>query len=772
MNIKIRNGAGSDKRGLSKRKLLSSFPKQLIFLSLLPIIAPTVNAGDESATRTEIEEIIVMARKRSESSQEVPVSMVALSGAKLAQNSIDSFVDVGNAAPNIEINGGIPNGGGSATQIFIRGVGQDDYSFPNEPGVGMYIDDVYVARSAGGDFGFLDIERIEILRGPQGTLYGRNTIGGAVKIVTSKPDGTTSSSVSITGGDYSRMEGNARVQFPVSDNVSAKIAVGKRKADGLGRNLINQDLGNTDQTLSRGAIRIQPNDKLDILFSADYLHQRQNGPAGSMVAYVPNGTGAALINPLFAASVSEEFGLEPPFNEWGPAWVKTLQKDGKGVYNSGGAEETRDWATIWGAGLTIDKSILDTLDFKSITAYRESEIDIRRDSEHTPFRIVRVDNPENTDQFTQEFQLTSQTEKLAWVAGVFYLKENGESELFAPLIQGTFGLIGLDLEALINTDYNATSFAVYGEGTYELTDRLALTAGGRWSTDDKTYIYGMRRPPSGAVPLPPTKLESDWSEFLPKVGLEFHAQDGRLYYASASRGYKAGGYNSRALSGNPPAAYDPEFITAFEIGFKSQWADNRVILNGAAFYNDYKDIQLLSVLDLGGGNVETVIENAAKGRIVGGELELTALPADNLEIGIGFGFLDTKYKQVDESASSAGIALGNQFINAPKVSANASINYTIPVNTGDVILHLDVVYRDKQFRDAVNTAELRADAYTLLNGRITFATNERWEVAAFVTNITDKIYVTSGVSVLGLEYTEAYYSRPREWGLTVTYSIE
>jgi len=743
----------------------------MFVISSLTSSVEAQEANSEPANHATLEEIIVTARKRDESVQKTPVSMVVFSGETLKQQSIDSFREVGNMAPNIEINGGIPNGGGSATQIFIRGVGQDDYSFPNEPGVGLYIDDVYVARSAGGDFGFLDVERIEILRGPQGTLYGRNTIGGAVKVITKKPDGTTSGSVSLTTGEFDRMEGYASVQFPISSVVAAKVAIAKRKRDGLGTNFLGQDLGNTDQELARGAVRFQPNDELDILFSADYLHQRQDGPAGSMVAYVPNGTGSGLINPLFAESVSEEFGLEPPFNEWGPAWVKTLDKDGKDVYNSGGAEETRDWATIWGASLTIDKSIGDSMAFKSITAYRESEIDIRRDSEHTPFRIVRVDNPEDTSQFTQEFQLTGQTDKLNWVTGVFYLKEKGVSELFAPLVEGSYELAGLDLVALINTDYDASSTAVFGEGTYALSDRMGLTVGGRFSKDKKTYIYGMRRPPSGAVPLPPTTLKASWDEFLPKIGLEFQAHDKLLYFGNASRGYKAGGYNSRALSGNAPKAYDPEFITSFELGFKSQWAEDRVILNGAVFHNKYKDIQLLSVLDLGGGNVETVIENAAKGRIIGGELELTALPTDNLMVGVGLGMLDTKYTEVDESAASAGIVLGNEFINAPKVSANASGEYTLPVSAGNVIFHLDAVYRDKQFRDAVNTPELQADSYTLWNGRITFQANEHWVVAAFVTNITDKIYVTNGVSVLGLEYIEAYYSRPREWGLTMTYNF-
>jgi len=723
-----------------------------------------------------LEEVVVTARKREETVQTTPVSMVAFSEVSLKQASIDSFKELANATANFEINGGIPNGGGSAAQIYIRGVGQDDYSFPNEPGVGLYIDDVYVARSAGGDFGFLDIERIEILRGPQGTLYGRNTIGGAVKIITAKPDGSTEGEVGLTVGDYSRLDGYGRMQFPLSDTVFAKVGVGVRTRDGLGKNIIGEELGETDQKMARGALRFQPSDSLDILWQADWLKQRQNGPAGSMVAYVPNGTGEALINPLFAESVSAEFGLEPPFNEWGPAWVKTLDEDGQDVYNSGGAEDTRDWADIWGTSLSIDWLINDSFTFKSVTAWRESDIDIRRDSEHTPFRIVRVDNPEETSQFTQEFQLNGVAfgGNLDYVLGVFGLIEKGESYLYAPLIQGTYDLIGLDLEALINTDYDASSYAIFGEGTYKFTDKLGLTLGGRFTSDDKEYIYGLSRPPSGAVPLPPTRLTDSWTEFLPKVGLEYQSSDTVLLFGNASRGYKAGGYNSRALSGAPPQAYDPEYINAYEFGFKSSWANNRVILNGSVFYNDYQDIQLLSVLDLGGGNVETVINNAAKGSITGGELELTALPFEQLRLGLGVGFLDTKYDEVDQDAQDAGISVGNEFINAPKFSLNASADYTFELGgAGSLLLHADVTHRDKQYRDAVNTPQLQADSYTVLNARLTWTSaNDAWEASVFGTNLTDDVYITNGVSVLGLEYIEAYYSRPREWGASLSYRFK
>lgn len=723
-----------------------------------------------------IEEVVVTARKREEGVQSTPVSMVAVGAEGLKARSVDSFSRLGEVAPNIEINGGIPNGGGSATQIFIRGIGQDDYSFPNEPGVGLYIDDVYISRSAAADFGFMDIERIEILRGPQGTLYGRNTIGGAVKIITKKPTGSGTGEVGMTVGRYDRLDAFVNYDMALTEKIAAKFALATFNRDGLGTNLIGQDLGEDDEIDARATFRWDASDTLEVLLATDYMKQDQAGPAGSMVRFdALDPATDGLINGLLAPPVVDEYNLEAPFDRYGEAWVKTLDDCGKCVYDSGGTAEARDDGEIWGAALTINKTHGDNL-FRSISAIRDYDIDIRRDSEHTPFDIVQVDNPELFTQYTQEFQWNGSAldSKLDYVVGVFGLYEDGDSELFAPLLSGLFEVTGglADNTAFIIADYEAYSVAAYAEATYALNDRVALTLGGRLTHDDKEYIYGLTRPESGQVPLPPEKLTDNWTEFLPKIGLEFQQHEDLLWYANASRGYKAGGYNSRALSGIAPKAYDPEFVDVYELGFKSSWADNTLTLNGAWFYNEYTDIQLLAVLDLGGGNVETVIENAGEATIMGGELEFQWMPSASWNFSGGIGLLDDEYEQVGASASSAGVLESNSLINAPEVSANLSGEYRMPFLTGDLAIRADMVYRDAQYRDAVNTPELKSDAYTLWNGRVTWTSpSERWEVAGFVTNITDEVFVANGVSVLGLGYVEAYYSRPREWGVSVNMSF-
>ncbi|GAC1498308.1 MAG: TonB-dependent receptor [Steroidobacteraceae bacterium] len=741
---------------------------------------PSLQAADVAADSTSereqpkgIEEIVVTARKREENVQRTPVSMVALSSEALNARSISSFKDLTGVAPNFEINGGIPNGGGSGAQLFIRGVGQDDYAFPNDPGVGLYIDGVYIARSAGSDFNLIDLDRVEVLRGPQGTLYGRNTIGGAVKIVTKKPDGTFGGAVSATTGSHDRHDFDAMVQFPISPELAGKLVFGTRDRNGLGGNFHGDDLGATHQKTARGALRFTPGDAVEIMVLGDWMRQRQAGPAGSMVYFKPNGATEGLINPVLAPVISAQLGLKPPFNTFGPAWVKTVDACGHCVYTSGGNIETRDWADIWGTSITADWKLNDSLDFKSISAFRHNTLDIRRVSDNTPFNIVHVDNPETTQQITQEFQVLGKSfdNKLDWVAGLFGEKEKGKSILFAPLLEGTFKLIGLDITSLINTEYVGSSYAAFGEGTWHFTDRLGMTLGGRFTKDTKEYTYRLIRPDSGVVLLPRTTQNNSWKEFLPKLGFEFRQTDDILWYTNLSRGYKSGGYNARDLSGHPPAPYNPEFINSFELGVKTAWLDRRLIANAAVFYNDYKDIQLLSVTDLGGGNVQTNIANAAKARIIGGEFEVTALPIPPLQLSVNVGTLDTKYKEVGASAQANGITIRSKLDNAPKLSLNAAATYTVPLGVGgDLAFRVDATHRSSQFRDAKNNVPLEASAYTLLNARISWrGLQDKLELAVFGTNLTDKLYITNGVEVLGLGYEEAYYNRPREWGASVNY---
>jgi iron complex outermembrane receptor protein len=738
--------------------------------------ADTAEASEKAAAQDDVAganrsvgEIIVTARKRSERLQDTPIAVTAISAAALESRGVDSFKDFANAVPNVDINGGIPNGGGSAVQMFIRGVGQDDYSFPNEPGVGLYIDGVYITRTVGGDFGFMDVEQIEVLRGPQGTLYGKNTIGGAIKVTTKKPNGDNGGRVELTTGSFDRLDMSGVVDFSLTDNLFGKIAVTSRNRDGLGRNFIDQDLGNENKSAARLTLRYMPSSDIDIVFINEYSKQRQNGPAGSMAQFLANGTTEGLINPVLVPPTAQRLGLTPPFDTYNAIYEKTLENDGKDVYNSGGTVETRDWAEIFGSSLSIGFDLGD-MSIQSISAYRWADIDIRRDSDHTPFDLVQVNNPETTSQLSQEFQLNGEAfgERLNFVLGVFGIRERGKATLFAPLLSGLFDAIGFDNTANAPQSFKGYSLAAFGEGTFAITDQLNLTAGGRLTHDNKKYTYSFDRPESGVTIFENFTQKFSTTEFLPKVSMDYHFNPDIMTYATFSKGYKAGGFNSRVLSGNPPASYEPEFLTSYELGLKTTLFGGRATANFAGFYSDYKDVQLLSVIDIGGGNVETVISNAGAGRVIGGEAEFNAEPIDDLFLGVGLGVLKTKYTEVGQGAIDSGILESNSFINSPEVTLTTTLDYTLEIaNSRRVKFHVDGTYKSSQFRDAPNTPSLKTDAYWIGNARVAFEFNDTFEVAAFVSNFTDEVYLTNGVNVLPLGYVEAYYSRPREWGVSL-----
>jgi iron complex outermembrane receptor protein len=724
------------------------------------------------AEQTGIEEVVVTARRREESVQQTPVSVAVMGSEALRMQSIDTFNKLNDAVPNLRINPGLPGGGGSSSQIFIRGVGQIDYAAPGEPGVGVYVDDVYVSRSPGGNSGILDVERIEVLRGPQGTLYGRNTIGGAVKVITKRPTGEFYAEAGLTVGDYNRIDAQGVIDVPFNDVVGARLAVGTRNRDGLGHNGIGQDLGEEEKNDVRATVSIRANDKVDIVIRGDYHTQRQAGPAGSSSHFAANAT-TPIINNILVPQTEEEFGLPPPpFDVWGPAYAYTMNQCGKCVYSNlgGNTTKSRDWADLWGASATVDVDF-DVVQFKSITAYRYADVWASRDLDMSPFRVIEVSNPETSKQISQEFQLYGSTDHLQWLAGVYGFNEKVDYVFNATQLGGLYAATGRDNSSSVPGDIDSNSYAIFGEGTYALSDRWSATLGARATWDDKEFTFSVYRPESGVLAIPNTTLKDSWSEITPKIGVEFQANHELMFYGNASKGYKAGGFASRPLGGTLPTAFDPEHLTAYELGMKSRWADERITLNLAAFYNDYKDIQLTTVTTVGNGQVDTKVANAGKGRVIGGELEAAWRPIPALYLSVSAGYQDAEYRELGDAAINAGVRLENEFPNAPAFTATAAAQYDLEVaDAGTLSFRIDGTHSDEYYLDAVNTPWLHVNAYELLNARIGFKSSSgHWEVSAFGTNLTDKVVKLNGVQVLALSLVETYYTRPREWGASVVY---
>lgn len=730
----------------------------------------TDQATEAAEPQAGIGDILVTARRRVETLQNTPVSVTALGAETLEQRGVVSFNQINNFVPNIELNNGRVDGGGSTAQVFIRGVGQEDYSFPNDPGVGVYIDGVYVSRSSAGDFGFLDIERIEVLRGPQGTLYGKNTIGGAINVVTRRPQGTDSGWVQATIGSYGRMDISGSADFRISDNLFATIAGASLNREGYGTNLAGDDLGNQNKDILRGQLRYVPNDRVDIVFQADYARQRQFGPVGAMRGFFPEFPLLDLYNTEIAPAIAAQFGLTGDLAVFGPAWINRIDETKR--FESGAGTQTRDNNDVYGFALTAEFELNDKLSLKSITSYRDVKVDVNRDGDHTPFRIFDVAVRENTHQISQEVQLAGQglSDRLEFIVGVFGIREKGTNSFTAPLLLGVENILGDILSLRTDTAIESSSYAIFGEATYNFTPSFGITLGGRLNRDEKDYDFTLFRLFSGAVVNGPADLSDGWTEFLPKLGLQYQANDDLLLYASASRGFKAGGWNPRTLSeGTTPQQFDPEYLNTYEAGIKSRLFGGLATLNMAGFYSDYKDIQLIGVTTTESGVVDTTVLNGGGARIYGLEVELASRPVPELFISAGLGLLNARYTELDAGVIETGVALDNRLIQTPSTTFNLQATYDVYLpNDGKIVLGGDVAYKSRIFRSIQNFPDLVTDPYWIANARISYmAPNDRFEVAAFVTNLTNEIYLANGVDVRGLAVTEAYYSRPREFGLSV-----
>ncbi|MFA5617872.1 MAG: TonB-dependent receptor, partial [Syntrophorhabdaceae bacterium] len=474
-------------------------------------------------------------------------------------------------------------------------------------------------------------------------------------------------------------------------------------------------------------------------------------------------------NENLAPAIADRFSLTGDEAVYGPAYVNRMDET-KRRY-SGAGKQTKDNNDIWGVSLTVDYS-LGALDFKSISAYREVSFEVASDPDHTPFDIVDRNVEEDSEQLSQEFQLSGDVldDKLSFIMGLYALQEKGKNRAFVPILTGIENILGDIISQDFDGSIKSSSYAVFGEATWNFSEQFAVTVGGRLNYDKKRYKFSLRRYFSQELLVGPFDLEESWTKFLPKVGLEFNPSDDIMAFATFSQGYKAGGWNPRAQPGDTdPNSFDPEDLTSYEFGLKTSLLDNRLILNTAAFYSDYKEIQLSAVTVRPDGSPETRVVNGGKARIYGFEAELNARPTPDLTLVAGFGYLDAKYKQLDADVMAVGIGIDNKLPQIPRITFNAQANYTIDLpRRARFVLSGDTTYKSKIHRSVQNFPELLTPSYWLFNSRLTFLdASDRYELAAFVTNITNKMYLTSGVDVRALGFVESYYSRPREWGLSV-----
>lgn len=761
--------------------------------SIAPVL-PSAQAQTASSSAAGLEEIVVTARKREESLQDTPVAVSALTGAALETRAVQSVDAVSQFVPNLQFDSTAAlSGGAYNATIFIRGIGQNDFAIFSDPGVAMYVDGVYLGRSIGGVMDVLDMERIEVLRGPQGTLFGRNTIGGAVNIVSAQPTEEFGGSVTLTGGNLGRLDAKAVLNAPLSDKLLTRWMIATINRDGYAKRLIDgTELGDKNTDVARVQALLKATDNLQIGVIVDASRTRQHSAPLTLIDVAP--AGFPFMN-IYNAIVAPTLGITAP-NGQQTVNRSFITGDIDTTYATGPSVNNLD---TLGVSLTIDWD-LGAVGLKSISAYRELEALFARDGDGTPFTFRETINDDEQTQFSQEFQLSGESfdQRLNWLIGAYYFDEKAKEFGKANLAIGTFAALealpaaqtfppgppatfggagnpanrGVDVGVDLYTAVKNTSYALFTQSTLQLSEQWSATAGVRWTRDEKEMELTHRREASNVFIVGPNRvLAKTWSEVTPKLGVEFKINPDMMLYVSYSNGYKSGGFNGRPLRGVEAelAPYNPEVVTSYELGFKSAWLDNRLTANLAVFQNDYEDMQL-SI----NATPDNFVRNAGKAEIQGAELEVVTRLMRGLDINLSAGYLNAKYTQLDAQLTTLNpsVTLSKQLVKAPKWTGSAGIQYGVDVgDAGAIVARADYSYKTKVYHDVFNDERLSQDAFGLINAYLSYALNDALEFGVFGTNLADKRYKISGNSSLGFGLAEATYSAPREYGVKAVYKF-
>lgn len=790
--------------------------------ALLAAATLTTTAGaQEKATGTQEDaatsradamagDIVVTARKREERAQDIPIAISAFSGESIEARGIEKIDGVATFTPNMTFQNNPSFGGaGSSAAIYIRGIGQKEFLPTTEPGVGVYVDGVYVARSVGALLDLVDFERVEILRGPQGTLFGRNTIGGALSITTHRPDDERAMTGSLTVGSADRVDAKVSVNLPISDTLFTKISAASFRRDGYVTRLSDgRDLGNVNTLTGRIDLRWVPTDNLEVNLAAEGTRDRSNGPALVLTGVnyqsaafnrdnlpiLPPGSPATpgfyvlnppldapvdnftLLNNYFAAFLGGQpcIGFTPynPQASNAPACFSDRFLVGNNA-DAGTAPQYSKNDT-WGAQGTIDLD-LDAVQLKSITAYRKIDGAYARDGDHSSLTILHLQDILKQRQFSQEFQLLGEAldNRLKYVVGLYYFDEKGNNINNLDFTPVTFRSGGR---------FQTRSYAAFAQATWTIVPTVDLTAGLRYTDDRKSFlpdqeilvdktggalIAGSPNTPQTRV-LPFMRVHQSEDAFTPMVNLAWHVTpDVMMLYGSFSQGFKSGGFVQRVF---PPLAATPQFssekATAYELGFKSSLFDRALTLNGAVFYTKYDNLQVQVFT-----GIAPVTKNAAAAEIKGAELEARLSPGDGWFLEGSLGYLDPEFTRIDPTATEIG--LDSRFERISKWTLSASLSKSISFSCGGAITARgDWSYRSGMFMDALNSPQLYQPAYSQFNANLTYDfPGETLSLVAGVSNIANKKYSMTGIYGSSFGLYEQMFARGREWSVALRWKL-
>ncbi|QMW23651.1 TonB-dependent receptor [Sandaracinobacteroides saxicola] len=705
--------------------------------------APAVSAAEAG------DDIVVTARRRSESLISVPIAVTAISGETLAAQGAPDITSLQRQTPNLTLE--VARGSNSTLIAFIRGVGQQDPLWGFEPGVGLYVDDVYIARPQGAVLDVFDVARVEVLRGPQGTLYGRNTIGGAIKYVTNRLGNELKLKAKAAYGSYNQVDLVGQVTLPLTDTLSVGGAVAWYNRDGYGRNLTTGvDQYDKDVLAARVSVEWAPSDAVFIRLAGDQTLDKSN--------------------PKHGTRLLGNAGL--------PAFEPTAS-----VYDTRAGIGNDNRVKTRGASLTAEFKPGEGLTLKSITALRDGRTDTLIDFDNTAGPVLDVPAFYSDRQFTQELQLLIEGERLQGVLGAYYL--NGRAS-------GAFDtVLGLaNLTILTSGTVKTKSYALFGDLSYALTDTVKLSAGLRWTKDDKVGTVfrrnytGIRSPLFGNAAAIPGLVRTDYTndrsdeKATPRVSLSWTPEPDLNVYASWGRGFKSGGFDMRGDAVFTPGTvngYKPETIDSYELGVKGAFIDRTLFLNLAGFYSKYKD-QQVTIQVPGAAGIASIVDNAGKANIHGFEAEARVVASKNLSANFVFGYTRAKYTEFKTfiAGGSVPVDVADQrvFQNTPKYVFNASLTWSQDVAGGTVAFTPALSYRSALSVFEIPNALLDQPGYALVDASINWTSGDgRLRLGVHGRNLTDERYRVGGYNFPGALFGNSiigYYGPPR----TVTGTIE
>ncbi len=710
--------------------------------------AQGVRSGDEEPKNdaAALAGVTVTARKREETLQDVPVAVTAYTAEALDRLNVEDLGDLDAFVPNLTIYSA--RGSTSTVTAYIRGVGQADPLWGVDPGVGIYLDDVYIARPQGALLDVFDVERIEVLRGPQGTLYGKNTIGGAIKYISSPLEADPYGRASITVGNYEQADVKLSYNMPLGNSGwVARVAAASLHRDGYGENLTNgAPVSDKEILAARATLGYIGNEDFWLKLTADWMDDQSGVRGAQMLA--PNTN--AVINVRDVAPLDDRYDIRS------------------------GMPNVND-TSMDGASLTMGWNLGEAWTLKSITAFRESDTETNIDFDTLPQKIADVKAFYSDEQTSQEFQLNyDNAGSFRGVAGLYWFTGEAGGQVLNNFFNLSFG----DTQGQVDTD----SIAVYGEGTWDLTEQWSITGGLRWTDEEKSadvynigYTDATFTQPNGVVAADFEDSVS-FSNVSPKISIDYRWDDNTLLYGLVSRGFKSGGFNIRAQATAVPRSrlpFDDEKVTSYEIGAKNSFLDDTVFLNLAYFYNDYKDIQLSVFTEIPNTNPPTFFgdfTNAGAGTVQGIEAEYAIQFTDAFSVQGNLAWLDAEY---DEFISN-GVDVSDvqRFTNAPEFSGAVSAVYVAGfVGNGTLTSRATYTYQDEVYPTTDLSPVIAQDGYGLLSAGLIWQTDGAWSFALEGNNLTDKEYRTTGYNIGSLGVLTGFYGPPRTYSLTARYDF-